>query len=81
MNLKKSSHIVVSVYIYADDMALYYSNSSYIDLMLTINDNISSVSEWLKCNNLTLNTCNKLRQVHEALIYIIGDLYERVDSF
>ena len=80
-----------SISLYADDTALYYSNSSYIDLMLSIRDDIGSVSEWLKCNKLTLNTKktkfmifgsrNKLRGAYDVPIYINGDQIERVDNF
>ncbi len=47
--------------LYADDMAMYYANSSYIELMMTIRDDIHSVCQWLTLNKLTLNTKN---QVH-----------------
>ncbi len=80
-----------SISLYADDTALYYSNSSYVDLKVAIRDDIGSVSEWLRCNKLILNTKktkfmifgskNKLREVHDAPIYINGDLIERVDCF
>ena len=80
-----------SISLYANDTALFYSNSSYIDLMLTIWDDIGSISEWLKCNRLTLNTKktkfmifgtrNKLRQVTNAPIFINGDEIEKVTNF
>ena len=31
--------------LYADDTAVYYANSSYVDLMLTIRDDVHSISQ------------------------------------
>ncbi len=43
------------VHLYADDTALYAASSSYIDLMLALRIDMSTVSESLKLNKLTLN--------------------------
>ncbi len=42
------------VTLYADT-ALYAASSSYIDLMLSLRIDMSSISRWLKMNKLTLN--------------------------
>ena len=42
--------------LYADDTAMYYSDASYIDLMLAIRDDIHSVTQWLNLNKFMLNT-------------------------
>ncbi len=43
------------VSLYADDTAMYYGCRSQVDLMLTLRIELSTVSEWLKANRLTLN--------------------------
>ena len=45
-----------SVSLYADDMALFYAHRSYVEMMLVLRDDISSVTEWLNLNKLTLYT-------------------------
>ena len=45
-----------SISLYADDTALYYANLSHVDLMLTLRDDIDSISQWLNLDRLTLNT-------------------------
>ncbi len=45
-----------SISLYADDTTLYYANSLYIDLMLTVRDEAGSIAEWLNLTKLTLNT-------------------------
>ena len=41
--------------LYADDTALYNSNKSYIDLMLSLRIEMSTLSQWMLANKLTLN--------------------------
>ena len=43
------------VSLYADDTAMYYGCRSQVDLMLTLRIELSTISEWLKANRLTLN--------------------------
>ena len=80
-----------NISLYADDTALYYANSSYIDLMLTMCDEIGAVTEWLNLNKLTLNTRKtnfmifgtktRLEQEGDMSIYINGDVIEKVSVF
>ncbi len=63
---------------YADDVALYIENKSYIDLMLTLRIEISTVQQWLYANKVTRNVCktklmifgakNKLKDIPISLI-------------
>ncbi len=48
--------------LYADDTALYFSNTSFVELMMTLRDEIHSVSQWQNLNKLTLNT--KKNEIH-----------------
>ncbi len=66
------------VNLYADDTALYVHNTCYIDLMLSLRIELSTVDQWLKANRLTLNvkktkftilgSKNKLKQIPDALL-------------
>ncbi len=50
------------VSLYADDTALFSSSISQIDLMMKLKMELSTISEWLKLNKLTLNV-NKTKYV------------------
>ncbi len=41
--------------LYADDTALYTSNHSYIDLILSLRIEMATLSQWMLANKLTLN--------------------------
>ena len=47
------SHCKVSMY--ADDTALYYASNSVDDIIKCINEDLTSVNNWLQCNKLSLN--------------------------
>ena len=77
--------------LYADDTVMYYAHSSYIELMMTIRDDVHSTSQWLNLNKLTLNTKKtkfmvfgsktRLRLCDDIPILINGDIIERVTEF
>ena len=43
------------VSMFADDMAIYTSTENHEDLELILQDDLHSVSEWLRFNRLTIN--------------------------
>ena len=75
-----------SISLYADDTTLYYANSLYIDLMLTVRDEAGSIAEWLNLTKLTLNTKKtkfmvfgsktRLKAVTDMPLFINGDIIE-----
>ena len=48
--------------LYADDTAMYTSCGSNVEMMMTLNIDLSIVSEWLRANKLTVNV-NKTKYV------------------
>ncbi len=77
--------------LYADNTAVYYANSFYIELMITIRDDVHSISQWLNMNKLTLNmkktkfmifgSRTGLRLCGNIPIIINGDAIEQVSEF
>ena len=55
------SKYVIECYVnlYADHTALYSSNKSYVELMLTLRIELATVQHWLYANKLTLNVKKK----------------------
>ena len=45
-----------SISLHAADTALYYASSCCLDLILTLRDDIDSITQWLNLKRLTLNT-------------------------
>ena len=50
------------VILYADDTAMYTSCHSNVELMMNLNIDLSTISEWLRANKLTVNV-NKTKYV------------------
>ena len=65
---------------YADDTALYYASNDESDLKEKINEDMTSVVEWLNQNKLSLNvektefillgTKSKLRNIHDDTVTV-----------
>ena len=61
--------------LYADDTAIYCSSESVVDIVLSLRIHLSTVTEWLRANKLTLNT-SKTKYMFigsKALVSKIGD--------
>ena len=79
--------------LYADDTALYHENKSYIELMLTLRIELSTVQQWLYANKLTLNvkkmklmilgTKHKLKEIPSISIQLTlnNEIIESVTVF
>ncbi len=77
--------------LYADDTAVYCSNNSIIDVVLSLHIDLTTVSEWLRANKLTLNVSktkymimgpkNLVNKVQDQLVLIAGEKIDRVDIF
>ena len=75
----------------ADDTNIYFSSKNLIDLEATLNHELKSVAEWMKCNRLAL-TCSisktnfilfyssKLKPNQSLRIKIDDELIKQVDS-
>jgi hypothetical protein len=59
-DLNKASKLTIIMY--ADDTNLFHTNFDLIELFKTVNKELRHVSNWFKCNKLTLNT-NKTKWV------------------
>ncbi len=77
--------------LYADDTAIYCSGSSVVDNVLSLRIDLSTVTEWLRANKLTLNTSKTkymfigskplTNKVAEQNICMAGVKLERVKVF
>ena len=86
VNCSKLLHFIL----FADDTNLFYSSSNYKDLMLTVNLELSKLSEWFRANRLSLNVAKTnyvlfgtrrkcLSDTHFS-ISINGNIIERATS-
>ena len=77
--------------LYADDTAVYCSNKTYIDLILSPRIDLDNIAQWLRSNKLTLNvkktkfvifgSKNNLRHIVNTDLRLNGEVIERVREF
>ena len=58
-----NSSPVLNFVIFADDTSVFYSHSDFNHLMNLLNRELSKISQWFKCNKLSLNI-NKTNFIH-----------------
>ena len=77
--------------LYADDTALYYSSEDIAHVFLTLQDEMVTVSEWLRANKLSLNISTtkymifgspyKTKNLPSTKLSVFGEEIELVTQF
>ena len=77
--------------LYAENTAIYSSGESVVDVVLSLRIDLSTVTEWLKANKLTLNTSKTkymfvgrkalTNKITDQIITMAGTQLERVRVF
>ena len=76
---------------FADDTALYYSSNNTDEILKRLNDDLESISRWIKLNELALNpkkceymiigSPQRLNYVQFGTLMLNGVAIKRVDTF